>query len=85
MVSLLPSQAYCPHDSGSHTTLHNIWSSIALITCYCQSVAISVIVLLLPSVWVWLSYHNVSCSNSEISVVLPGPASMNPPDIHVIL
>ena len=46
---------------------------------------ISVLFLLLPNVWVWLSYHNVSCNVSETSVVLPGPASMNPLNVHITL
>ena len=34
---------------------------------------------------VCLAYYNVSCNVSETSVVLPGPASMNPPNIHITL
>ena len=59
--------------------------STALITCYGLSGAISVLGLLLPDIWVWLSYHNVSCSVSETSVVLHGTASMNSPYVHVTL
>ena len=57
--------------------------STALWTCYCLSGAISVLGLLLSDVWVWLSYHNISSNVSETSVVLPGPASMNPTNHHV--
>ena len=43
--------------------------------------AISVLVLLLPDIWVCLFYYNISCSVSETSVVLP---SMNPPNIQSV-
>ena len=60
---------WLPHDTSRGMVL-----STALLTCYCLSGAISVLGLLLSDIWVWLSYHNVSCNVSETSVVLPGPA-----------
>ena len=76
----------CSVAVGSHTTPPQCMVlSTALITCYCLLEAISIIVLLLPDIWVWLSYQNVSCNVSETSVVLPGPASVNPPNVHATL
>ena len=71
---------WLPHESP-----HCMVLSFVFLICNCLSAAISVLVLLLPDIWVWLSCSNVSCNVSEISVVLPGPASMNPPNVRVTL
>ena len=61
---------WIPYDSSQYMAV-----IIALIPCYSLLGVISILGLLPLKV----------CNVSETSVVLPGPASMNPPNIHITL